>query len=54
MALGELDGHGSRQRDDETQAYLTNFFREAAQKPGFEEMFNALTETEREKLRNMS
>lgn len=54
MAYGNDDGFGGRQRDDETQAYLTNFFREAAQKPGFNEMFAALTPGEQEKLRSMS
>lgn len=53
MAYAE-EGVGSRQRDDETQAYLVNFFREASQKPGFNEMFAQLTEEEREKLRMMS
>ncbi|KAF9640212.1 putative importin beta-5 protein [Lasiodiplodia theobromae] len=54
MAYGADDGFGGRQRDDETQAYLTNFFHEAAQKPGFNEMFAALTPQEQEKLRSMS
>lgn len=43
-----------RQRDDETQAYLVQFFRSAATKPGFNEVFNALSEDEREKLRSLA
>lgn len=55
MALGAEDGPGmSRSRDDETQAYLLDFFRKAAQSPGFNDVFNALTPSEQEKLRTMS
>lgn len=55
MALGAEDGPGmSRSRDDETQAYLLDFFRRAAQSPGFNDVFNALTPAEQEKLRTMS
>lgn len=43
-----------RQRDDETQAYLVQFFRSAAAKPGFEEVFNALSADEQEKLRSLA
>lgn len=55
MALGADDSSNmARGRDDETQAYLINFFRQAAQKPGFADVFNSLTQEEQEKLRNMS
>ena len=55
MALGaEEDSAFSRGRDDETQAYLLDFFRQAAQKPGFADVFNSLTQEEQDKLRNMS
>lgn len=54
MSLGADDSSTfARGRDDETQAYLVNFFRQAAQKPGFDEIFNALTNEEQDKLRNM-
>lgn len=43
----------SRGRDDETQAYLLNFFRQQAQSAEFNNMFNALTPEEQNKLRNM-
>jgi importin-9 len=44
MAFGADDSPAAtRGRDDETQAYLLNFFRQAAQKPGFGEVFNSLT-----------
>ncbi|SMQ53960.1 unnamed protein product [Zymoseptoria tritici ST99CH_3D7] len=55
MAYAAEDGPGtSRGRDDETQSYLVQFFQQAAQKPGFNDVFNALTADEQEKLRTMS
>lgn len=54
MAFGADDGPSyGRGKDDETQAYLLNFFQQQAQKPEFAQVFNALTETEQEKLRSM-
>ena len=50
MAYGEDDPLAARQRDDETQAYLLEFFRATAQKPGFNELFASLNPGEREKL----
>lgn len=44
----------SRGRDDETQAYLLQFFKQQAQNPGFGEVFNNLTAEEQEKLRSMN
>ena len=42
----------SRERDDETQTYLAQFFRDAAAaNPAFGEHFNALSAEEQEKLR---
>lgn len=43
-----------RQRDDETQAYLVSFFREAATNQGFDEVFNALSADEQQKLRDLA
>jgi len=55
MAYDEEEGGlASRGRDDETQAYLIEFFRQEAQKPNFAEVFNALSPEEQEKLRSMS
>lgn len=55
MALGAEDGPSTmRGRDDETQALLLNFFRQASQKPGFGDVFNSLTAEEQDKLRAMS
>jgi hypothetical protein len=55
MAFGAEDSPATtRGRDDETQAYLLSFFRQAAQKPGFGEIFNSLTAEEQDKLRAMS
>ncbi|KAK4618173.1 Importin subunit beta-5 [Fulvia fulva] len=54
MAYGAEDSAAySRSRDDETQAYLLDFFRQQAQKPEFAEIFGALKPEEQEKLRNM-
>jgi len=43
----------TRGRDDETQTYLLDFFRQQAQKPEFGAVFNSLTAEEQEKLRSM-
>jgi importin-9 len=51
MSYAGEDGP-QRQRDDETQAYLMQFFREVAAKPGFVELFEALTPDEKDKLRS--
>lgn len=51
MAYEENDSPtSSRQRDDETAEYLTNWFRAESQKPGFQEMYSLLSEQERAKL----
>jgi hypothetical protein len=52
MAFAEESPYAGRQRDDETQAYLIQFFHNAASKPGFQDVFNALTPAEQEKLRS--
>lgn len=55
MAYGAEDSASvMRGRDDETQAYLLTFFRGQAQKQGFAEVFNSLTQEEQQKLRSMS
>lgn len=54
MSLGAEDSSNfARGRDDETQTYLVNFFREQAQKPSFTEVYNLLTQEEQEKLKTM-
>lgn len=55
MAYGAGDDSTpySRGRDDETQQYLLDFFRQQAQKPEFGEIFNTLSPAEQEKLRSM-
>lgn len=51
MAMADGIGvYNSRQRDDETQAFLVEFFRNAATSPQFEEMYHALTPDEQQKL----
>lgn len=56
MALGAEDSESNfaRQRDDETQKFLLEFFRKEAQKPEFAQVFNSLTQEEQEKLRSLS
>ncbi|EGD95457.1 importin beta-5 subunit [Trichophyton tonsurans CBS 112818] len=44
----------SRQRDDETQAFLTQFFAETASTPRFQQIFAALTPTEQGRLQSLS
>ena len=43
----------NRGRDDETQAYLLQWFGSKAQEDGFGEVFAQLTPEEQEKLRSM-
>lgn len=53
MAYAEgLGGSFMRQRDDETQAYLTDFFLRVGREntAGFNEMYNLLGEEEKAKL----
>jgi len=52
MAFAEETPYSNRQRDDETQAYLLQFFREAASKPGFSQLFDNMTAEEQAKLRS--
>ncbi|KAL5003271.1 armadillo-type protein [Aspergillus recurvatus] len=56
MAFGEggTEGvFGVRKRDDETQAFLLDFFRNASTKGEFQQLFAALTLDEQEKLRSL-
>ncbi|KAH2937848.1 hypothetical protein KXW73_009108 [Aspergillus fumigatus] len=56
MAFGEGGSEGVfgvRKRDDETQAFLLDFFHNASSKPGFDQLFAALTPDEQEKLRSL-
>lgn len=56
MSLGAEDTESSfaRQRDDETQRYLLEFFRKEAQKSEFADVFNSLTQEEQEKLKSLN
>jgi hypothetical protein len=54
MAYGAEGTGFARKRDDETQAFLTEFFREASAKPAFQEVFAALTPEEQERLRSLA
>jgi hypothetical protein len=53
MAYAADDGpSGGRQRDDETQAFLVDFFKRAATTPGFADEFSQLNEEEQQRLRD--
>ncbi|KAK0715505.1 armadillo-type protein [Lasiosphaeris hirsuta] len=54
--MGWLENSNSRQRDDETQAYLVEFFMRAAREniAGFQEWFTMLTEDEKAKLHQLA
>ena len=54
--MSYIDGSGIRQRDDETQAYLTEFFIRAASEntAGFQDWYNMLTEEEKGKLNELA
>jgi len=56
MAYGEGQGSFMRQRDDETQAYLTEFFIKAGREniAGFNELYEALTGDEKAKLQELA
>lgn len=53
--MGFLDGP-AREKDDETQAYLTEFFMKAAQENlgNFQEWYNMLSEDEKAKLNQLA
>lgn len=44
---------GVRRRDDETQAFISTFFRQAATQPVFQEYYGALTASEQAKLQGL-
>jgi importin-9 len=54
--MSYLEGSGARERDDETQAYLTDFFLRAAREDvaNFKEWYNMLNEEERGKLNELA
>ncbi|KAH8731021.1 armadillo-type protein [Phaeosphaeriaceae sp. PMI808] len=51
MAFAAEEPGSGRQRDDETQGFLVEFFKRAATTHGFAEEFNLLTEEEKQRLR---
>ncbi|EEQ35152.1 KapG [Microsporum canis CBS 113480] len=53
-AEGDAGALATRQRDDETQAFLTQFFTETASTPRFQEIFSALTPAEQGRLQSLS
>ncbi|OQE44240.1 hypothetical protein PENCOP_c002G01438 [Penicillium coprophilum] len=56
MSFGEGGSEsvfGVRRRDDETQSFLADFFRQASTQPGFQELYAALTPDEQAKLQSL-
>jgi hypothetical protein len=51
MAFANEEPGQGRQRDDETQGFLVEFFKRAAGTEGFVQEFDMLTEDERQRLR---
>lgn len=56
MVFADGSANFIRQRDDETQAYLTEFFIKAGSEntAGFNELYGALTEDEKLKLQELA
>jgi hypothetical protein len=54
--MGWAETSSARQRDDETQTFLVEFFLKAAQEniAGFQDWFNLLTDDERRKLNELA
>lgn len=52
MAFAAEEPSSGRQRDDETQSFLVDFFKRAATTQGFPEEFSGLTEEEQQRLRD--
>jgi hypothetical protein len=52
MAFANEEPGSGRQRDDETQGFLVDFFKRAATTNGFVEEFSQLTDEEKQRLRD--
>lgn len=44
----------THETDDATQKYLVDFFNRISNEPGFQELYQSLTDAEREKLHRMN
>ncbi|CAO1601351.1 hypothetical protein XANCAGTX0491_005017 [Xanthoria calcicola] len=53
MAYADESRYNVRQLDDETQTYLVDFFKQASTEPDFRDLYQGLTDDEREKLHQM-
>ncbi|KAL8804419.1 MAG: hypothetical protein Q9223_005739 [Gallowayella weberi] len=53
MAFADESRYNVRQWDDETQTYLIDFFKQASTEPDFRDLYQGLTDEEREKLHQM-
>lgn len=54
--MSYIEGSGIRQRDDETQGYLTDFFIQAAREntSNFQDWYGMLTDEEKAKLNELA
>ncbi|KAI4142384.1 MAG: hypothetical protein L6R39_004958 [Caloplaca ligustica] len=53
MAYADESRWNIHQLDDDTQSYLVDFFKQASTEPDFQNVYQGLTDEEREKLHNM-
>lgn len=53
MAFADESKYNVRQWDDETQTYLVDFFKQASTEPDFQDLYQGLSDEEREKLHQM-
>jgi hypothetical protein len=52
MAFANEEPGSGRQRDDETQGFLVDFFKRAATTEGFMDEFNLLNDEEKQRLQD--
>lgn len=53
MAYADESKWNVHQLDDDTQSYLVDFFKQASTEPDFQNLYQGLTDEEREKLHSM-
>lgn len=54
MAYADESKWNVHQVDDDTQSYLVEFFKQASTEPDFQNLYQGLTDEEREKLHSMA
>lgn len=54
MGMMDESKWDTHETDDATQKYLVDFFNRISNEPGFQELYQSLTDAEREKLHRMN